>query len=206
MFNYRVAIVGLLLSSAAQAAPVTFDLTGTITQTSTTPGEVNATVGQQIPIIITIDDAYPATMPGGGTYSYNGGNPVTGFEPIISSATFAGMDFASLFQTVSVDPGSGIAFQTVGPQVSAGFDLDLSGALPGALPTTALPMSLSASEFTNGTFSVTELENPTTIGFSGVIDGLASAATAVPEPASWAMLACGLAALAWFRSRAGRAC
>ena len=204
MFKHRVAILGLLLSSAAQAAPVTFDLTGTVTQAAGDPG---VAAGEQIPIVITIDDAYPATTPGGGIYSYNAGfNPVTGFGNLVNSAIFAGLDRSGLFQTATVDPGGGITFHTTSPQVGAGFDLALSGALGGVLPTTALPTSLSASQFTSGTFSVTEAFSPTQFGFSGVIDGLASAATAVPEPASWAMLAGGLAALAWFRSRAGRAC
>ncbi len=90
--------------------------------------------------------------------------------------------------------------------ISSGFNLNLSGAVAGALPTGELPSALSASEFTTGTFSVTEAFSPTTYGFSGVIDGLAGSATTVPEPATWALLAMGLAGLARLRPRAGRAC
>ena len=203
MPKHRLAILGLLLSGAAQAAPVTFDLTGTVTQATSTAGVV---AGEQIPIVITLDDAYPATTPGGGTYVYSGGvNPVTGAGNIVNSATFAGTDHSGLFQTVTVSPGAEITFATTSPQIGAGFDLALSGALAGALPTTALPAALSASEFTTGTFSVTEAFSPTTFGFSGVIDGLAGSATSVPEPASWALLATGLVGLAGFRPRADRA-
>ena len=209
MSKHRVAILGLLLSSAAQAAPVTFDLTGTVTQaanTFTAPAPGPVMVGEQIPIVITIDDAYQPDVLGGGTYSFSGGSPARGFGSIILSASFAGMDNNGFFQTVVVTPDSGISLIAGNSQTSSGFSLALSGAVAGALPTTALPSALDASEFTAGTFSVTELFSSTTNGFSGVIDGLAGAATTVPEPATWAVLVMGLAGLAWLRPRAGRTC
>lgn len=204
MSHHRLAVLSLLLSSAAQAAPVTFDLTGTVTQAAnlfSAPAPGPVTIGEQIPIVITIDRAYQPDTPGGGTYSYSGGNPIEGFTPIILSASFAGMDNNGLFQTIVVAPSSGMSLTAGNPMTSSGFSLSLSDALAGVLPTTELPLTLSAADFTAGTFSVTTLFSAATNGFSGVIDGLAGSTSAVSEPASWITLAVALVGLTLVRRR-----
>ncbi len=190
-----MSLAASLLAAPAWAVPVTYDLTGTVTQIGTNP-DVSVSVGQVIPILIQVETAYPASPPGSGHYASTGAfDPTTGLSEVILSATFNGRADNGLIQTVDVGP-SAIDFSTASPQVNAGFTLDLSGALPGALPNNNLPATLDPALFTSGTFTVTQAFSPSQDGFSGTIDGLAgTTGTAVPEPASIAMVGIGLLGL-----------
>ena len=187
----NLVMLALLATSAANAAPVTYDLTGTVNQVGTTT-LAPVTVGQDIPIVITLDNAV-APNTSGTTYSSLD-------SALVLSATFAGENEGGLIQTVTIDPGSLFQINTVSPQVGAGFTLALSSPVPGALLTSAIPASLDPADFGRGTFSVTEAFSPSEFGFSGTIDGLASGAAAVPEPASLALLgAAVIGSMAWRR-------
>ncbi len=191
------------LALPAQAAPVTYLFTGTVDQIGTASAPGFVTLGEQVPISITVETAYPVdqslSTPGSFVYFASG----TGFPAasVIIAANIAGENTDNIFQTVTVQPGSGISLQTFGPQINFGFNLSLSGALAGELATGAIPESLNANGFTAGTFSVTNAFSPTFEGFSGTIDGLAVPGLAVPEPASLFVIASGLAALALLRRR-----
>ena len=185
-------VLALLATPAAQAAPVTYSFTGTVDQVGTTP-EIPVVVGQQIPIVITVDAAYPQD-PSGNSYSSLSGS-------LVLSATFAGQNNTGLIQTVMIDPGLLFQINTTSPQISNGFGLTLSSPLPGALPTSAIPSTLNPADFETGTFSVVEAFSASEYGFSGTIDGLASSSSAVPEPASLALLAAGLLSATLIRRR-----
>ena len=186
-----------LLAPSAWAVPVTYNFTGTVTQVgSSHPASVS--VGTVLPIVIAVDTAFPATPPGSGQFVANGlFDPVTMLSGAIQSATFGGEDRNSFLQDVIVQ-NNAIHFDTFTPQVSAGFTLDLGGAPVGTFPTLDLPLTIAPSLFATGTFSVTEAFSPAINGYSGVINGLA---TAVPEPASLILLGAGIAAVARTRHR-----
>ena len=176
----QLVMLALLTTSAAQAAPVTYDLTGTVNQVGTTT-DAPVALGQDIPIVITLDDAAAPDASGTSYSSVEGA--------LVLSATFAGKNETGLIQTVTVDPGEQFQISTVSPQVGAGFMLTLFAL---NLPSSAIPAMLTPADFGSGTFSVTEAFSPSIDGFSGTIDGLASVGAAVPEPTSLALLGAGL--------------
>lgn len=176
-------MLGLIVTSAAKATPVTYSLTGTVNQVGTT-ALVPVAAGQQIPIVITVEAAYPQNSNGTSYSSFS--------SSLVLSATFAGENDTGLIQTITVNPNSSFQINTGSPQTSSGFGLTLSSPRPGALATAAIPLTLDPASFGIGTFSVVEAFSTSTYGFSGTIDGLASSGSAVSEPASLAMLAAGL--------------
>lgn len=185
-----VAVLTLCVSALpAHAVPVTYKLTGIVTQVGTlTPAA--ATPGQVIPISIQVDTAATASPPGSGHYSSTiTFNPGSGRYYVILSALFDGQDLSSLAQTINVTDTS-ISFATSGPQIGYGFQLALSGAPAGTLSSAALPSALDPGLFTSGTFSVVEAFSAATYGYSGTINGLA-----VPEPASLVLLSTALLGL-----------
>ncbi len=148
-------------------------------------------VGQQIPIVITL---------GANAQAAQGSKPGSyfSFTPyLFTSATFAGVDHAGgLEQTINITPNSSIDFHVIGLQISYGFDLLLSGALPGSLPNGDLPLAIDPSQFTQGTFSVTDAFSPGYYGYSGTIS-----LVAIPEPTALAIMFGGLLALYAARGR-----
>ncbi len=201
-----VAMIGV--AASANAESVTYSLTGTVTQA--TPANVygppHAFVGEQVPILITVDPTYtpyPGTYgnaPLGATAYVNPQTPSPGVLAL--SVTINGQPLGGLFEGIYVIANSLIEFAAGSPLTnSGGFDIVLSGALPGALPTDAIPLSLDASDFQFGTFTVTEVFSPTVAGFSGTINGLADVPTAVAEPGTGMILAAGLLGLLVARRR-----
>ena len=179
-----------VVSLPVEAAPITYSLTGTVRQVGSVVPEA-LSVGQQIPIVITLD-ANAQVRQGSTPGSYFSLTPY-----LFTSATFAGVDQAGgLEQTIDINPPSSIDFHVVGLQISFGFDLLLSGALPGVLPNGDLPLAIDPSQFTKGTFSVTDAFSPSYYGYSGTIN-----LVAVPEPATMAILFGGLLALRAARGR-----
>ena len=192
----RLAPIALLalLSTPAAAVPVTYTFTGTITQLGAQTLAPVA-LGEQIPISITLDDAYPQT-PGTNTYA-------SASASLVLSATFGAENDTGLVQTLTITPGASLQLHTASPQISAGFGLTLAGAEPGVLPTSAIPAALDPAGFGVGTFSVVEAFSAAEFGFGGVIDGLAGGdGAAVPEPGTAGVLAVGLLGMVALRRRA----
>lgn len=184
----------MLLSAApVMAVPVTYNLTGTVEQLGSTV-LVPVVVGQTIPIVITVDDAYPQTSPGSGQYSFNGGNPTVGFIGPLITATFDGESLTGLFETISVSP-SELSISTAEPQTGTGFQLNLMGPL--ASVGGAFPASIDQASLTSGTFSVNEAFGVQFYGYTGIIAG----AQAAPEPASAALFGTGVLSLIWSAQR-----
>ena len=160
------------VSLPAAAAPITYSFTGTVRQIGSS-GPQQVAVGQQIPIVITLDSNAQATEQPKQPGSYSNFTP-----NLISSATFAGEDYAGgLLQTITVLPASSIQFHVVGLQTSFGFDLLLSAAAPGVLPNADLPLTIDPTQFSQGSFSVIGAFSPSFIGYSGTIE-----VAPVPEP------------------------
>lgn len=185
--------VMLLSAAPVMAAPITYNLTGTVEQIGRTV-LVPVVVGQMIPIVITVDNAYPQTSPGSGQYSFNGGDPIVGFVGPLITATFDGESLKGLFETISVSP-SELSISTASPQTGSGFKLDLIGPL--ASVGGAFPASISQASLTSGTFSVNEAFGAQFYGYTGIIAG----AQAVPEPASAALLGASVIGLIWSTRR-----
>ncbi len=187
-----------LFAVPAVAEPITYNFTGIVDQTANREpppsSRVPFSVGQQIPIVITVESAYPDVDPSPevGYYLvlFNGvpTNPVL-------SATFGGQDALSfVFTSVRIDAGNSIRFNSASPQIASGFDLVLSGAAAGAIPTDRFPARLDPGAFTTATFSRTVLFKPTDTGFSGRL--LAAEAPApVPAPPSLPVFVAGLVGL-----------
>jgi len=174
----------------AAAAPITYSFTGTVRQVSSFVSEP-LSVDQQIPIVITMDANAQASQGSKPGFYFN----LTPY--LFTSATFAGVDHAGgLEQTINITAPSSIDFHVVGLQTSFGFDLLLSGALPGVLPNGDLPLTIDPGQFTQGTFFVTDASSPNYYGYSGTINPVV-----VPEPATMAILFGGLLALCAARGR-----
>lgn len=155
-------------------------------------------VGQQIFMVITLDANAQASqqLKQPGSYS--------DFTPnLITSATFAGENYAGgLLQTITILPASSIQFHVVGIQTSFGFDLLLSGAAPGALPNTDLPLSIDPTQFAVGSFSVIGAFSPSFLGYSGTIEVAPVLEPApVPEPATVMIMLGGVLAIYVARGR-----
>ena len=187
----------LAFAASAQAAPITYSFTGTVSQVASpagTPGSVVPVVtGQQVPILVTLDSALPDSDPSPDIGDYVSPGSFTS-TPMLS-ATIAGQDMTGLFSEVLVNTGISIEIRSASPQTSAGFDILLSGAQPGVLPTDAIPLSLNPGDFSTATFSRTVLSSPAVTGFSGTIQ-------AADIPASLPVLASGLGLLWAARRRA----
>lgn len=191
-----MTICAMMLLSAvpAMAAPITYNLTGTVEQLGRTV-LIPVVVGQTIPIIITVDSSFPQTSPGSGQYSFSlGGNPTVGFIGPLITATFDGEDLRGLFETISVGP-SGLGISTFSPQAGTGFQLNLIGRL--ASVGGAFPASIKQASLTSGTFSVNQAFGAQVFGYTGIIAG----AEAVPEPASAALFGTGVLGLIWSTQR-----
>lgn len=183
----RGLVCGVLVAmwaAPAVSAPITYDLTGTVEQVGARTEEP-ISVGQVIPIVIVVNDAFPQMPPGSGQYSFIGGDPGVGFVGPVISARFAGKELASFIQTVSVGPGS-LSIRTFTPQTSTGVNLNLFGTFDSVGG--AFPASIDRASVTGGTFTVTEAFSPQAFGYSGSFDRV----VAVPEPASLALLAAGV--------------
>lgn len=192
-----IAVLALCASALpARAAPVIYNLTGTVTQIGTQT-TVPFAPGQAIPISIQVDTAATASPPGSGHYASTlTFNPGSGRYSVILSALFNGQDLSSLAQTINVTDTS-ISFATAGPQIDYGFHLDLSGAPAGTLSPGTLPSTLDPGLFTSSTFSVVQAFTAATYGYSGTVNALA-----VPEPASMVLLGTALLGLLGRRLRA----
>lgn len=176
----------------AEAAPITYSFTGTVSQVASPAGtpsnSVPVVAGQQVPILVTLDSAFPDSNPSPAVGGYV--TPGSLASTPVLSASIAGQDVTGLFSTVVVNVGSSIEISSASPQTGGGFDILLSGARPGVLPTDVIPPSLSPGDFSTATFSRTVLFSPAGIGYSGTIQ-----AAAVPAPASLPVLASGLGLL-----------
>lgn len=177
-------VVILATGPIAKAAPITYTFEGTVTSISAPPAfPQGVTVGEQIPISITVDPSldYP-----------------------ITSALFNNVNKSSYpAQIISVQIGSSISFRTVSPMVEIGFVLALTGAHNGALPTSALPASLNPADFTGGVFEIASIYSGITglnAGYGGTINGIGTVAS-VPEPSSLLLLSVGSLGLGWQAAR-----
>jgi len=185
-----VISLAALYPACSSASTVSYNLTGQITQI----GPMNSrpvAIGQLVAISITVEQqsASAPSTPGSQVYDgYHFGSPS---GSLIDSAFINGTDYASLAQRIVVTAGSGITFNTAGPQINYGFHLELGGALPGVLPTTDLPGSLLPGQFASGSFAAVDAFTASSYGYSGTIVGLAEP-SAVPEPGSMLVLVSGL--------------
>jgi len=198
----RAALLSSLVATAAQATPVTYTFTGTINQVGNQLGLASTTIGEQIPISITVDTAAPgAARPDGSIIYTYGGPPFNSTIRVIQVANFGREALQGDVQSVTVQPSLGISFATGGRNSATGFTLSLSDPVAGVLTDAALPTSLNAGDFAAGTFTVTEIGSPTIYGYSGTINSLANGLVAMPEPGTLGIVATGVFALACWRRR-----
>jgi len=183
-------VIAATNSTCGSASTVTYNLTGRVTEIGLRNYEP-VVIGQLIPIAITVEQRSASPTMTSGSQIYNGFYFGAPYESLIGNAFINGTDYASLAQRIVVTAGSGISFNTAGPQISYGFQLSLGDALTGVLPTTDIPTSLLPGQFASGSFSVVEAFTASSYGYSGTIVGLAETNT-VPEPNSMLLLASGL--------------
>lgn len=128
-------------------------------------------MGQQIPIVITIEAAYsqtraePALLLEALTLFIGGFNTIVSFTNALFPAAFAGENEIGFIQTIMVNSGSLFYINMAFPQTSAGFGLTPPSPQPGALPTNAIPVTLDPSNFGIVTFSVVEASVPADLAF-----------------------------------------
>lgn len=190
-------------ATAAEAMPVTYAFSGTVTTIGANQVGPKVAVGQQIQIRLSVEKDHVVNPNAPPTYSYglpfNPTGPLDG--PVVSSALFNNAEAAGLFQNVSIGGGS-ISFSTFSPQTGFGFDLALGGGVAGVFPGNVFPTAINAGDFNFGTFTVNQAFGAQNFGYSGVINGLRSATTApVPEPMTMAVLGMALAGLVVARRR-----
>ncbi len=99
----RAALLSSLGATAAQATPVTYTFTGTINQVGNQLGLASTTIGEQIPISITVDTAAPgAARPDGSIIYTYGGPPFNSTIRVIQVANFGREALQGDVQSVTV--------------------------------------------------------------------------------------------------------
>ena len=184
---------GTWIGSAADAAVITYDWTGTVDFVR--PGvPAGVTVGEKIDITLTLDNSAPNQSTSTNTGIY-GGDPRT---PPILSADIGGDTGLSPFQNIVVfDDFQGVdkvLISSSEPETGLGFILTFQTDQLGTLSSTAIPLSIDPTKFETATFEVTGIPQflPS---FSGTIDAEVPTPSSVPEPSSIAILGAALLGL-----------
>ena len=190
---FVTGLVVTLGASASYATPVTYDFTGRVNALSNQP----VTVGQLVPIEVTVDAAYPASNSKPGVTQYLGG--FTGPSPVLS-ATMDGVNVMGEVSSMAVDygaSGSAITISSGTPLTDAGFSLSFMTDKADVLTNGAVPLTIDPGEFQSATFRRTVAFNY--VYYAGTIDP--PAAETVPSPGAAPLLATGLVLLAVARRR-----
>ena len=188
-----VAAVAISFCAPAGAMPVTYAWTGTVTENNS--GFPGVSVGETIPISLTLNNAVAnqSATPDVGVYSSAFGVP-----PLILAVNIGGVTIAGSFQTVDVsDNHMGIdefLISTGTPLTGCCFTILFETSHVGVLTSNAIPLLIDPTKFEIATFS--EHLFPSVGGsFSGTIDS----AVSVPEPAARMLFGTGLLAIIFLR-------
>lgn len=200
MHKCLLGLAVFLWAENAAAFPVTVNLTGTVNTVGSYINEVPPTtplpiqlpaVGSTVDIQLEYENQYPSII-GNPNAFFSNGNGIVGtvFTNVILEFKINGQDLLATQKFVTINRGESVSFDTNGPRYSDSSEIMFSGALPGALPSVGLPITIDSSTFTSGTFSVVYGSPFVSPFFSGTINGLA--VTAIPEPPSIILFCFGI--------------
>jgi hypothetical protein len=208
------SLIALALGLSAIAAPaaastISYAWTGTVTDI--TPGSMPfVTLGQQIGITLTLDNAVPDRDPSPhrGIYDQQLQPPV-----LVRAVNIGGLTVVGSFQigTVRADDQGVDEFQIDTGDTHFGnvFLIDFKTAHPGVLTSDALPHAIDPRDFESATFFIRRdslLLIPSAPRFSGTIDFASVVVTQTPLPGSLGLFVPALVGLlglgGWKRRRA----
>jgi hypothetical protein len=197
MLRLSAFLAALAAALPARAALITYDFTGTVTEIDS---EKN--LGKSIAQTVSIEIMVNTNVVGGPT-SWSGlysTDPSFPFNVVFPKITVDTQLITAPIQNLSYD--SNHVFIAQGGKDGIALNFDLTGALPGALPSSGIPLTLDPSLFAGGTFIVRDSSFPTNPAFAyeGTINGLA-ASQAVPEPMTLSLIGMGIVGIAVARRR-----
>lgn len=196
----------LVGTNAAAAAPFTYHLLGTITGLDDSGGRFGVSVGERVPIDITVDTAYgggPGTIANFSTQNWVGPGPLIG---VTVGNISGGAGGYQEFYIYNNRPGSdgrlfdGWNVQATGPMASL-IEIDFRSDDLDTIVSTALGGPLNAELLDIGHFFYSLRAPGAAPHVTARIDGVRDVDASVPEPATLAVFGTALFGLAVLRRR-----